>query len=180
MGDTVTGGTPRAWHESGSLEALRDLLRAAVQVRQTVSRRAGLSEVELASLEELSLHSVGPAALARQVDVSTAAATGIIDRLSSRGHVERVPDPDDRRRTQLHLTESGSAEMRRHLLPMFTRLAALDADFTAAELAVVERYLRSALDALDAVIATAPDDEQDQPDQPDRSQATTSSNVTDR
>lgn len=168
MAEDPSPVTARAWHASGSLEALRDLLRAAVQVRQAVSRRTGLSEVELASLEELSHHSVGPAALARELDVSTAAATGIIDRLSGRGHVERVPDPDDRRRTQLHLTASGRAEARSHLAPMFTRLAELDAGFSDEELDVVERYLRGALAALGAVISE------------DSAQATTSSKVTAR
>ncbi len=154
----TSAGTPqRAWHESATLDVLRDLLRAAVDVRHTVSRRTGLSEIELGALEELSRHSLGPAALARRIDVSTAAATGIVDRLSGRGHVERVPDPDDRRRTQLHVTDSGSAEMRRHLLPMFQRLAELDAGFDAAERAVVERYLRGALDALESVSAVEPE-----------------------
>lgn len=147
-----TPGPPgRAWHASATLEVLRDLLQAAVDVRHTVSRRAGLSEVELATLEELSRHSIGPAALARRLDVSTAAATGIIDRLSSRGHVERTPDQDDRRRTQLRLTSTGSAEARRHLQPMFSRLAELDASFEPEELAIVERYLRGALAALESV-----------------------------
>lgn len=154
MPDPATGtpGPPgRAWHASPTLVVLRDLLQAAVDVRRTVSRRAGLSEVELATLEELSRHSIGPAALARRLDVSTAAATGIVDRLSSRGHVERTPDPDDRRRTQLRLTSSGSSEARSHLQPMFTRLAELDASFDPQELAIVERYLRGALSALESV-----------------------------
>lgn len=152
MPQTGAAGPPgRAWHASATLQVLRDIMRAAVEVRHAVSRRAGLSEVELATLEELSRHSIGPADLARRLDVSTAAATGIIDRLSSRGHVDRTPHPDDRRRTQLRLTDSGSTEARRHLQPMFSRLAELDASFDPDELAIVERYLRGALAALESV-----------------------------
>ena len=143
---------PPGWHESPTLETLRSLLEAAVRIRQVVARRADLSELELATLERLSHGPIGPAALARQLDVSGAAATGIVDRLSRRGHVERVADPDDRRRTQLHISESATAEVQRHLLPMFLGLARLDAAFSREERAVVERYLRGALEALDAVI----------------------------
>lgn len=148
--------TDPAWHESPTLDALRSLLEAAVRIRHVVARRADLSEIELATLERLSHGPIGPAALARELDVSGAAATGIVDRLSGRGHVERVADPDDRRRTQLHISESATAQVQQHLGPMFLGLARLDADFTAEQRSVIERYLRGALDALDAVIAQAP------------------------
>ncbi|NHA01058.1 MarR family transcriptional regulator [Nocardioides sp. W3-2-3] len=88
-----------------------------------------------------------------RLDVSSAAATGIVDRLSRRGHLERVPDADDRRRTQLHLTDTANAEVQRHLGPMFAGLARLDASFSDEERAVVERYLSGVLDCLDEVIA---------------------------
>lgn len=144
---------PADWHTTPTMEALRHLLQAGVRIRQTVSRRTGLSEVELAALEQVGRGSLGPAALARQLDVSSAAATGIVDRLSRRGHLERVPDATDRRRTQLHLTDSAAAEVQRHLGPMFAGLAQLDASFSEEERAVVERYLRGVLDCLDGVIA---------------------------
>lgn len=145
------------WHSTGTLHTLRLLLEAAVEVRHTVCRRTGLSEVELATLEQLSHGSVGPAALARRLAVTSAAATGIVDRLHGRGHVERSADPHDRRRTQLHLTESGRQEMRRQLMPMFAGLAQVDAGFTDEERAVVERYLRGALASVERVIGEGPE-----------------------
>lgn len=140
------------WHESPTLDALRDLLEAAVRIRHVVARRADLSEIELATLERLSHGPIGPAALARQLDVSAAAATGIVDRLSQRGHVERVADPADRRRTQLHISESATAEVQRHLMPMFVGLARVDAELSPEERDVVERYLRGVLETLEDVI----------------------------
>lgn len=148
----------RSWHESATLLTLRSLLEAGVRVRHVVGRRASLSEVELATLEQLSHGPTGPAALARRLDVTSAAATGIVDRLSRRGHLDRVPDESDRRRTQLHLTPSGRGEMQRHLLPMFQGLARLDAEFTEAEREVVERYLRGALACIETVIDAGPED----------------------
>jgi DNA-binding MarR family transcriptional regulator len=149
----------RPWHESPTLQTLRSLLEAGVKVRHVVGRRASLSEVELAALERLSHGPTGPAALARHLEVSSAAATGIVDRLSRRGHLDRVADEADRRRTQLHLTTSGRGEMQRHLLPMFQGLARLDTEFTEAERGVVERYLRGALACVESVIEEPTDRE---------------------
>ena len=72
-----------------TLLALRDLVAAGSRVNHTVARRAGLSATELVTLEHLSREQIGPAEVARRLEVSTAAATGIVDRLVSRGHVER-------------------------------------------------------------------------------------------
>ena len=87
-----------------------------------MARRAGLSETELVTLEHLSREQIGPAEVARRLEVSTAAATGIVDRLVSRGHVERRPHEVDRRRTELDITDSGRGEIVGHLMPMFAAL----------------------------------------------------------
>lgn len=137
-----------AWHATASLQALRDVLEVGVRVRRQVRRRTGLSEVELAALEELSRGPRGAVELARAISVSTAAVTGLADRLTARGHLARVPDVSDRRRTQLHATEEARATMATELGPMFEALAELDATFTPAEREVVARYLRGACAAL--------------------------------
>ncbi|WP_167880637.1 MarR family winged helix-turn-helix transcriptional regulator [Nocardioides guangzhouensis] len=138
--------------------ALRDLLEAGARLRHVVSRRAGLSETEMTALDHLSREPLGPAEVARRLDVSTAASTGIVDRLVERGHAERRPHADDRRRVDVHLTDSGRAEILDHLGPMFVELARLDETLTTEERAVVERYLRGATAALDAVITPDPAD----------------------
>ena len=96
---------PRGWDASGTLTALRELLTAGARVNHVVARRAGISDTELVTLEHLSREQIGPAEVARRLEVSTAAATGIVDRLVARGHVERRPHAADRRRTELVLTE---------------------------------------------------------------------------
>ena len=143
---------PSGWDESGTLTALRELVTAGARVNHVVARRAGISDTELVTLEHLSRERIGPAEVARRLEVSTAAATGIVDRLVSRGHVERRPHAADRRRTELVLTESGRREVVGHLLPMFISLDQLDRGFTADERAVVERYLRGAAAAFERVV----------------------------
>ena len=87
--------------------------------------------------------------------MSTAASTGIVDRLVAHGHVERRPHPDDRRRTTVHVTDSGREEVLGLLLPMFVELARLDAAFTDEERAVVARYLRGRYRGVHAVSTEA-------------------------
>ena len=59
--------------------------------------------------------------------MTTAAASGIVDRLAARGHVVREPHPTDRRRTVVGVTSTGREEVLGHLLPMFLELARIDA-----------------------------------------------------
>jgi DNA-binding MarR family transcriptional regulator len=141
-----------AWHETDSLTALREAVDTGAKVRTSVARAAGLSESELRTLEHLVRGAAGPAELARRLGVSTAAVTGILDRLQGRGHLERTPDPVDRRRTALSVTASGRAELRGHLARMFTALATLDETFTEGERAVVARYLRGVTAAFEEII----------------------------
>ncbi|WP_202388330.1 MarR family winged helix-turn-helix transcriptional regulator [Nocardioides flavescens] len=130
---------------SVALEVLRAVIGESGRVRHAVSRRAGLSESELDALQHLmtmpdGAH-LGPADLSRLLHVTSAAATQITDRLVSRGHVEREPDPGDRRRTRLVVTPSGRAEVIGYLMPMFEGLGRWDGEFSAEERAVVHRYL---------------------------------------
>ncbi|WP_235529595.1 MarR family winged helix-turn-helix transcriptional regulator [Nocardioides sp. Soil774] len=159
MTDQQQPTTAPVWAERGqerqqppTLLALRDLVAAGSRVTHVVARRAGLSETELVTLEHLSREQIGPAEVARRLEVSTAAATGIVDRLVSRGHVERRPHEVDRRRTDLHITDSGRGEIVGHLMPMFAALDRHDAEFSDEEKAVVERYLRGATRAFERVL----------------------------
>ena len=141
-----------SWEQTGSLDALREVVEAGARVRHAVSRRAGLSETELVALQHLMAEPLGPAEIARRLEVTTAASTGIVDRLARRGHVERHSHEADRRRTEVHVTDSGREEVLAHLLPMFIALDTLDRSFTADERAVVERYLRGAIAAFEQVL----------------------------
>lgn len=140
------------WEQTESLQALTDLLATSARLVRTVARRAGLSETEVLALQHLSRDPIGPAEVARRLDVSTAAATGIADRLESRGHVRREPHPVDRRRTVLTITDTGRREVADHLVPMFLALDRLDRGLPDAERAAVTAYLRGATAALETVL----------------------------
>lgn len=138
----------REFRQTPTLRALRELLDASSGVPAHLARRANLSHSELRALELLQRSPHGPVELGHALGVTSAAASGIVDRLESRGHVVRRAHVTDRRRTQVELTNSGREEVVGYLMPMFVALAQLDASFTDLERAVVERYLRGAIDAV--------------------------------
>jgi DNA-binding MarR family transcriptional regulator len=68
--------------------------------------------------------------LARFMNVSTAAITGIIDRLAMAGYIVRRSDPGDRRVTMVKLTPKGNGlvkksfqQRRRMIMDMFGRIS---------------------------------------------------------
>lgn len=141
-----------SYRPSGSLDALQELVDVAGQVPHEVARKAGLSVSELHSLRHLMSSPMGPVELARELGVTSAASSGVVDRLVARGHAERRPHPDDRRRTEVVITESGKLEIFTRLAPMFAGLAETDAALTDDERALVERYLRGATAAMRALM----------------------------
>ncbi len=153
MTESSTGADGRApwieaWEQTSTLLLLRMLTRVAEQTAPAVARRAALTHNELRALEHLMDQPMGPGELARVLGVSSAAASGIIDRLEARGHAERTAHASDGRRTSVAVSASGREEMLGHLMPMFRELAELDAGLTEADRAVVDRYLAGAVRAL--------------------------------
>lgn len=73
--------------------------------------------------------------------------TTLLDRLERAGHVRRERDPGDRRRVIVRYGEPGLALAGKFFLPLGRHHRAATADFTDAELAVVERYLSATIEA---------------------------------
>lgn len=132
------------WDRSSTLDSLRLLLATSQRATPALARKAQLSHTEMAVLEHVMEHPSGPSELAQRLGVTSAAASGIIDRLEARGHAERQPHPTDRRRTVVAATPSGRDELLGHLMPMFVELARIDAGLDEAERRVVLRFLQDA------------------------------------
>ncbi|MFV0462534.1 MAG: MarR family winged helix-turn-helix transcriptional regulator [Nostocoides sp.] len=143
----MTSAVP-TWRSSPTLDALQTLIDVAGATPAAVARQAGLSTSELHALRHLSIQALGPAELARRLGVTSAAASGIVDRLVERGHAERRANPHDGRRAEVHLTDTGRSEMVRHLAPMFGALAALDADLDEADRQIIDTFLARATAAI--------------------------------
>jgi DNA-binding MarR family transcriptional regulator len=68
-----------------------------------------LSLRQLAVLYVIREGAAFPSDLARQLRISPAVVTGLLDRLEQRGYLRRLADPSDRRRLRLGLTDAGLA-----------------------------------------------------------------------
>ena len=137
---------------SPALVALRRLVAVAELVQPAVAQQAGLTRSEVRTLEMLSRGPLGPAEIARRLDVSTAASSGIVDRLVAHGHAVRTPHPSDRRRLVVEITDRGRVDTMRLLAPMLERLEQLDAGLDEHDRAVVARFLEGSVEALLAVV----------------------------
>jgi len=135
------------WQQTETLLLLRAVLDEAIHANHVVARRAGMSVSELLTLAHLSRERIGPAEISRRLSVTTAAATGIVDKLVARGYVERSPHPADRRRTELVISDAGRGAVVRQMLPMFMALDEVDRGLDDAQREVVSRYLAGVLDA---------------------------------
>jgi MarR family transcriptional regulator, lower aerobic nicotinate degradation pathway regulator len=90
-----------------------------------------------------------PTGLGRLLAVSPAGMTQLLDRLESRGLLERSPSPDDRRATVLALTSKGRELQRRAGNRCSRFLGEVAAELSPAGLAGLEALSRE----LDAIVA---------------------------
>src|SRR5688500_8720523 len=104
--DNVSQGTERARQTLALLPILRQWVTARVH---WAGADAGLSLRQYAALSGIRQGASSPGELARLWQVTPAVITGVIDRLERRELVRREPDPDDRRRLRLALTDAGLA-----------------------------------------------------------------------
>jgi DNA-binding MarR family transcriptional regulator len=104
--DQVSAAADRARQ---TLELLPVLRRWATARVHRAGADAGLSLRQYAALSGIRHGASSPGELARLWQVTPAVITGIIDRLERRELVRREPDPDDRRRLRLALTDAGAA-----------------------------------------------------------------------
>ena len=111
-----------------------------------MARRTGLGLSEMAALEHLR-HSHGgltPTELGRRLSLSSGAITALVDRLERTGHVERRPNPTDRRSSVVLPVPQGLEETGRHLVPVVADLLEKTAELTEEERVVVGKYLEVA------------------------------------
>src|SRR5215211_6272414 len=102
----VSPGVDRAQQTLELLPILRRWVTARVH---WAGSDANLSLRQYAALNGIRQGASSPGELARLWQVTPAVITGVIDRLEQRELVRREPDPSDRRRLRLALTDAGLA-----------------------------------------------------------------------
>lgn len=95
------------------LVALRRIVRVTDLNAKRVARDTGLTPPQLLILQTIEQSDgVTIGDIARQVNLTQATITSIIDRLEQAGHVERRRSAEDRRKVHVELTEKARALLR--------------------------------------------------------------------
>jgi DNA-binding MarR family transcriptional regulator len=129
--------------------------RALRQHRLSPAGRQALAVLEGAG------RPLSPTTIAERLLVTTASTTSLVDTLERRGFVTRSPDPDDRRKVLVTLTEHGEQVVDRFLPQVVAVQTALMAGLTETQrhqLLESLETIREAINTLDAdaVIAASP------------------------
>ncbi len=134
--------------------ALWNVTRATHDANLAFAGRLALGRNDVAALEVLMNEGpLGPVELGHRLGMRSASATALVDRLEAAGHVERVRDPDDRRRITVVPTEHAHEEAGAAVGPLLAGLHAAATALAPAERAVVVGYLEDVLKALRAYSA---------------------------
>lgn len=101
------------------LIALRRIIRATDLHSRQLSKTSGLTAPQLLILQTLERNqNMTIGAIAQQISLSQATVTTIIDRLESRGMVQRERDLQDRRRVHVRLTASAHEALQHAPTPL--------------------------------------------------------------
>ena len=93
-----------------ALIALRQILRATEISSRALAKQCGLTPSQLILMELIAKSGgAAPSALAKEISLSHATVTALIDKLESRKLLKRTPDASDKRRIIVVLTEEGAA-----------------------------------------------------------------------
>ena len=88
----------------------RRLHQLAVARFSAETDQSGLTPIQWATLMTTSQRpGLDQSTLSREIHIDTSTVAGVLDRLETRGLIQRKPSPDDRRLRLLYLTEEGDA-----------------------------------------------------------------------
>jgi DNA-binding MarR family transcriptional regulator len=133
---------------------LRCHTAAAVRFGRAFAERHGLHPTDWGALLAVarSDRAGSPLTLGELSDclgLSSGATTALVDRLERTGHVQRRRHEHDRRRTTLHRDGNADALLATFNGPLDALMDTILSNYTASELATVQRFLADAVRQLD-------------------------------
>jgi DNA-binding MarR family transcriptional regulator len=129
--------------------AMQAYQRSTQAFDDSVGRAMGLNPTDLRCLDWLVDGPKSAGELSAGTGLSSAATTTLIDRLERKGFVERVRDPNDRRRVLVEMTPDGGARVMRYYGPLVEEGTALFVDATDEQLAQMREWLVAARELTD-------------------------------
>jgi DNA-binding MarR family transcriptional regulator len=113
------------------LIALRKVIRAIDLHSKQLSKTSGLTSPQLLIMLEIDkISGVNSSQVAKNVNLSAATVTNILDRLENKSLISRVRNTEDKRKVGLYLTDDGKAlllkapqPLQEHFIENFSNLA---------------------------------------------------------
>lgn len=120
------------------------LMRQSASIVAGLARSAGLAVNDTAALRALDILAPGDltaGTLAERLGLSTAATTGLVDRLERAGLAQRSPDPGDRRRVLISLTPHARTFGEEYLAPFHRQVVTAAAPLPEDHLLAIRAFL---------------------------------------
>jgi DNA-binding MarR family transcriptional regulator len=116
-------------------DAVRATQRATDAVDEAAAQKLGLNRTDSRCMDILDQHGqMSAGELARESGLSTGAITAVVDRLVRIGYVQRIADPNDRRRVLVGPTEKARADVWELFGPLAHAVRPLLAGYGEADL----------------------------------------------
>lgn len=132
--------------------------RAVHALIDTAIKASGLDADEFAIYSTLAAgDGLTPTELANWMAAPTTTVSSYVKRFERRGHVERVPNPDDGRSYRLQLTAAGR-QTHRHAGELFAPTLASVEDTLGSEISSTHQRLLAMRRAVDTVLRTSDDE----------------------
>jgi len=121
---------------------LRALSTEIDRLDQAAADRYGLNRTDMRALDITGRSGpLAPTELARLLGFTTGGVTTVLDRLERAGYIRRQPDPTDRRRQVVQITEYTAARDREVFDGLIRQTGDLLATYTDDQLAVIRDFL---------------------------------------
>lgn len=157
------GGSSAYWYDGDAspvalLSALRTFRTADHELRRRVSEGMDMNTTDLAALRFVIAHEraadpVTPLRLAEVLRISGASTSKLLDRLTTSGHLLRVPHPQDGRSRIVIATDHAHSQVRERLSSMHERMLDAAQQVPAPARAAAIAFLLAMAEQLDAEAA---------------------------
>nr|WP_301288476.1 MarR family transcriptional regulator [Natronospira proteinivora] len=130
---------------------MRRIIRAVDLYSRQLSVRHSLTGPQLVCMRQLvSGGAMTPGQLAREISLSPATISGILDRLERRGYLTRERRPEDKRQVLVQLTEDGRTVAENTPLPLHERFTERLSQLPETRQAEIDRVLQEVVTMMEA------------------------------
>lgn len=138
-------------YDESILSSLRRITRAIDLHSRKLASEYRLTAPQLVCLRQINAEGYyTPSQLAREVSLSQATVTGIIDRLERGGLVERRRDHKDRRRVSIYITEKGKELVSKAPMPLQEKFAGRLERLDESKRALIDKTLKEIVEMMEA------------------------------